>query len=107
MESLCVQPSYDAAAALLHGEAVALRPSPRERLRSLVAEIVARKSPDRSFSDDDTLSEIGVTSVDMVTLLFSVENEFCLEVPQQDITPDVFRSIATIDGLIRRLQPQA
>jgi acyl carrier protein len=80
--------------------------SPRERLRGLVVGIVARKAPVKPFSDDDTLAEIGVTSVDMVTLLLSVESEFGVEVPQHEITADVFRSIATIDSLIRRLLPQ-
>jgi acyl carrier protein len=81
--------------------------SPRERLHGLVVGIVAPKSPNRSFSDDETLTEIGVTSVDMVTLLLSVESEFGVEVPQHEITADVFRSISTIDNLIRRLLPDA
>jgi len=79
--------------------------SPRGRLRRLVIEIIDAKLPGKSFSDDDTLAEIGVTSVDMVTLLLSVESEFDVEVPQHEITPDVFRSITTIDSLIRRLLP--
>jgi hypothetical protein len=36
-----------------------------------------------------------------------LESEFDLEVPQQDITPDMFRSISTIDALVRRLLPQS
>jgi acyl carrier protein len=81
--------------------------SPRYRLRALVAGILTAKSQSRPFSDDDTLAEIGIASVDMVTLLLSVESEFDLEVPQQDITPDMFRSISTIDALVRRLLPQS
>jgi acyl carrier protein len=79
--------------------------SPRARLRALVAGILAAKSQTRPFSDDDTLAEIGIASVDMVTLLLSVESEFDLEVPQQEITADMFRSISTIDALVRRLLP--
>jgi acyl carrier protein len=79
----------------------------RDRLRALVANILATRSPARTFSDDDTLAEIGIASVDMVTLLLSLESEFDLEVPQQDITPDMFRSISTIDALVRRLLPQS
>lgn len=80
---------------------------PRERLRDLVAGILAAKSPAPAFSDDDTLAEIGIASVDMVTLLLSVESEFDVEVPAHEITADVFRSISTIDTLIRRLLPHA
>lgn len=79
--------------------------SPRERVRSLVATILAGKSQNRPFSDDDTLAEIGIASVDMVTLLLSVESEFDLEVPQQEITADRFRSVSTIDALVRQLLP--
>ena len=78
---------------------------PRQRLRRLVEGIVAAKRPVPPFSDDDTLAEIGVTSIDMVTLLLAVESEFDVEVPQHEITADVFRSIATMDGLIGRLLP--
>lgn len=88
-------------------DTAALGPSSRERLRGLVVAIVAARSPAKPFSDDDTLAEIGVTSVDMVTLLLSVESEFDVEVPPHEITADVFRSIATIDNLIRRLRPHA
>ena len=79
----------------------------RQRLRRLVDGIIAAKRPERPFSDDDTLAEIGITSIDMVTLLLAVESEFYVEVPQHEITADVFRSIATIDSLIRRLAPAA
>lgn len=77
----------------------------RERLRGLVDDILAAKSAAKSVSDDDTLAEVGIASVDMVTLLLSVEREFDIEVPTHEITGDVFRSISTIDSLIERLRP--
>jgi len=89
-----------------HGENVRGGPSSRDRLRKLVIGLLAAKRPATSPSDDQTLAEIGITSVDMVTLLLAVEGEFNLEVPQHEITADVFRSIATIDALIQRLVPQ-
>ena len=81
-------------------------PSTRDRLRGLVTEILAMRTPISSFSDNDTLAELGIASIDMVTLLFSIENEFGVEVPQYEITADVFRSISTIDALIQRLRPE-
>ncbi|HVY14540.1 MAG TPA: phosphopantetheine-binding protein [Rhodopila sp.] len=77
--------------------------SSRERLRELVAEILSTQSQITSFSDDDTLVEIGITSVDMVTLLLAVESTFNVEVPQHEITAETFRSIATVDALLGRL----
>jgi acyl carrier protein len=82
-------------------------PTARERLRGLVVGILPAEPPPPPFADDATLAEIGIGSVDMVTLLFAVESEFDIEVPQHEITADVFRSIATIDALIGRLQSQA
>lgn len=77
----------------------------RERLRGLVTDILATKSSARHFTDDETLAEIGIASIDMVTLLLSVEREFDVEVPTHEITADVFRSISTIDSLVGRLLP--
>lgn len=79
--------------------------SSRERLRDLVVGILAAQPQPKPFSDDDTLAEIGVTSIDMVTLLLAVESAFNVEVPQHEITADTFRSIASIDALIGRLTP--
>ena len=79
--------------------------SARDRVRGLVTGILATRHSVRPFSDDDTLAEIGIASIDMVALLLAVENEFDVEVPQEEITADVFRSIATIDALVRRLRP--
>jgi len=79
----------------------------RDRLRGLVDEILATKSAAKPVSDDETLAEVGIASVDMVTLLLSVEREFDIEVPTHEITADVFRSISTIDSLIRRLRAHA
>lgn len=81
--------------------------SPRDRIRGLVVGILAAHSPVRPFSDDDTLAEIGISSIDMVTLLLAVESAFNIEVPQHEITADVFRSVSTVDALIGRLVPLA
>ncbi len=68
--------------------------------------LLIERGIDAAYGDDDTLAEIGLTSTDMVALLLGVEAEFALEVPQEEITPDVFRSVATIDAMLRRL-PQS
>lgn len=92
------------ALAPIAGSGPADRPS-RERLRSLVAGILASNGSRPAFSDEDTLAEIGLASLDMVRLMLAVENEFTVEIPQADITPETFRSITTIDRLLQRLQP--
>ena len=77
--------------------------SARARLRAVVTEILAAHAIAAPFSDDDTLAEVGLTSLDMVKLMLAVENEFTIEIPQADITPETFRSVATMERLVGRL----
>jgi acyl carrier protein len=73
-----------------------------------VAEVVRRMLIERSISGtvtaDADLREIGLTSLDMVDLVLSVECEFDLQIPEAQITPANFRSIATIDALVNTLR---
>jgi acyl carrier protein len=50
------------------------------------------------------LREAGLTSLDMVSLVLSVESEFGIKIPEREITPANFRSIATIETLVARLR---
>lgn len=51
------------------------------------------------------LGEAGLTSLDMVNLMLAVEAEFDLEIPQEEMTPENFRSIETIERLVETLAP--
>lgn len=55
-----------------------------------------------AFPDDD-LRSVGLSSLDMVNLVLSVEAEFGVSIPDADITPAQFRSIATIATLVTAL----
>jgi acyl carrier protein len=39
----------------------------------------------------------------MVNLMLAVEGEFDLNIPQQEITPENFRSVSSIESLLERL----
>jgi acyl carrier protein len=73
-----------------------------------VSEVVRRMLIDRSIdgtvTPDADLREVGLTSLDMVDLVLSVECEFDLQIPEAQITPANFRSIATIDALVSALR---
>jgi acyl carrier protein len=71
-------------------------------LRGIVADLLKARNIHRDVGDDETLAEAGLTSTDMVALLLAVEAAFDVEVRQDDITPEVFRSIATIDTMLAR-----
>jgi len=56
-----------------------------------------------SLPSDARLSELGMSSIKMVNLMLAVETEFDLTIPQGEITPENFRSVATVEALIERL----
>lgn len=74
-----------------------------ERVAQLVRQLMARRSIDRLVDNDDVLSECGLSSLDMVNLMLAVETEFDIKIPDRDMTPSNFRSIAQIDKLVSAL----
>jgi acyl carrier protein len=77
--------------------------SPKERVVEVVHRLLAERSISRPVSSDDDLREVGLTSLDMVNVMLSVEAEFDLEIAEVDITPANFRSISTISSLVDTL----
>jgi acyl carrier protein len=73
-----------------------------------VADVVGRVLQARSIaqpvSPTADLREAGLTSLDMVSLVLSVESEFGIKIPEREVTPTNFRSIATIETLVARLR---
>ena len=74
-----------------------------ERVAQLVRQLMAKRSIDRSVGYNDVLSECGLSSLDMVNLMLAVETEFDIKIPDRDMTPSNFRSIAQIDKLVGAL----
>jgi acyl carrier protein len=70
----------------------------------VVSRMLAARSIERSLSADVDLRDIGLTSLDMVDLVLSLERELSLEIPETHITPANFRSISTIDALLATLR---
>jgi acyl carrier protein len=80
--------------------------SPKERVFNLVNEILERRSIHQTVSVDGDLREIGLASMDMVSLMLAVEAEFGLTISDADMTIENFRTIAAIDTLVASLQTQ-
>lgn len=74
----------------------------RERLIGLVEQLLATPI-EGAATYDRPLSEIGITSMEMVSLLLAVEVEFNIVIPQSDITPANFESLAAVEALVSRL----
>ncbi|TLY58576.1 MAG: acyl carrier protein [Gammaproteobacteria bacterium] len=73
------------------------------RLLGLVEKVLDRPGAGPSLAPEAALSELGVSSLKMVSLMLSVEVEFDLSIPQNEITPENFRSINSVEALVRRL----
>ena len=77
--------------------------SAKDRVAGIVVEILERRSVTQQVLPDDNLQNIGLSSLDMVNLMLSVEAEFDLKIPDTDMTPRNFRSISAIDSLVTTL----
>lgn len=75
-----------------------------DRIAGVVRRLLADHSIDRAVGPDDDLRQAGLSSLDMVSLVLSIEEEFDLMVPELNIMPSNFRSIAAIGRLVRSLR---
>ena len=74
-----------------------------DRLIKLVRELLgAGGALPQPFPLDQQLSDLGISSLKMVNLMLSVETAFDIMIPQADITPENFHSVATIRALVER-----
>ena len=81
--------------------------SVRDRLITMVGRTLANNSINRPFSINDQLVDIGLTSLDMVNLLFEVEAAFDVTIPTNELTTENFETIAVIEELMARLDVSA
>jgi acyl carrier protein len=80
----------------------------RGRVLTLIKAILEQNSIAVEVKPDSRLVDIGLTSMDMVNLMFGVEAEFDLTIPQSEITPENFQSIEALERMIvNQLQPEA
>jgi acyl carrier protein len=81
-------------------------PDTRHRVAELVRRLLAKRGIERTMGDDDDLAESGLSSLDLVNLMLAVESEFDLKIPERDMRPVNFRSIARIEALVASLMGQ-
>ena len=77
-----------------------------DRIAVLVRGLLAKRAIERPLGCDDSLAEAGLSSLDIVNLMLAVEAEFGLKIPDREMRPANFRSIARIDALVRSLTRQ-
>lgn len=81
--------------------------STADRIAELVRQILAKRGLTRAVDHHADLSEAGLSSLDTVNLMLAVETEFGVKIPDRDMTPANFRSIARIDVLVAQLRTSA
>ena len=74
-----------------------------DKIAAVVQRLLADHSIERQFFVEDDLRDVGLTSLDMASLVLSVEAEFELLIPERHITPANFRSVAAITSLVTEL----
>ena len=77
--------------------------APHERLLGLIERILEHKAGAAPLPREARLSELGMSSMKMINLMLAIEVEFDVAIPQSDITPDNFESIASVEALVGRL----
>ena len=72
----------------------------RDRILDLVKAILKQNSIAVEVDPESRLVNVGLTSMDMVSLMLGVEAEFDFTIPQSEITPENFQSVKTLELLI-------
>ena len=72
----------------------------RTQIVGIIEALLAKRGDATSVAVDQNLTEAGLTSLDMVNLMLAIEDEFEIEIPQRQMTPANFRSVATIESLV-------
>jgi acyl carrier protein len=79
----------------------------RDRIVSLVKSILEQNEIAADIAPTAKLVDIGLTSMDMVNLMLGVEAEFDFAIPQDQITPENFQSVETLERLVTSQLRQA
>ncbi|HVI67207.1 MAG TPA: phosphopantetheine-binding protein [Bradyrhizobium sp.] len=74
----------------------------RTRITALVKVILEQNAISAEVTPEALLVDVGLTSVDMVNLMLGVEAEFDFTIPQDEITPENFQSVETLQRMVLR-----
>lgn len=80
-------------------------PNSEARIFAIVTQLSSNPTLIARLEADQPLYDAGLSSLDMVNLMLAVEAEFDVEIPQEHMAPENFRSVAAIERLISALAP--
>jgi acyl carrier protein len=70
------------------------------RILVLVKSILKQNAITIEINPESRLVDVGLTSMDMVSLMLGVESEFDFTIPQPEITPENFQSVRSLERMI-------
>ena len=77
--------------------------SRQDRIADIVTRLLEQRMKAKRPGRDDDLRQAGLSSLDMVKVVLSLEQQFSVSIPEQAITPKHFRTIAAIDAMLENL----
>jgi acyl carrier protein len=77
--------------------------TPQEKVMAVLQRLLTERSITGMPSPDTNLLKFGLTSLDMINLVLSLEAEFDLVIPEGSITPKNLLSVSAICQLITKL----
>jgi acyl carrier protein len=80
--------------------------SVRSRLVGVVGALMQRRQLELPTSLDQSLRDAGLKSLDLVNMMLAVEDEFGIEIPQNLLSIDNFRTIRAIEELVAQVVPE-
>lgn len=75
-----------------------------DRIVELVRQAMPGQPALANLAADADLYDAGLTSMAMVKLMLAIEVAFDLAIPDADLHPDNFRSVAAVEALVTRLR---
>jgi acyl carrier protein len=75
------------------------------RISEIIHDLMRRRQLPPPTSIDQSLREVGLKSLDFVTIMMAIEDEFAIDIPQHELTLDNFQSIETIGRLVSGISP--
>ena len=79
-----------------------LRLAPAEVIKGVIDQLLAKKGRPPAGPERD-LREAGLSSLDMVNVMLAVEDAFDISLPQDEMTPENFRTANAIEALVARV----
>ena len=71
-----------------------------DRILALVRAILEQNAIAADVRPNSRLVDVGLTSMDMVSLMLGVEAEFDFTIPQSEITPENFQSVKSLETMV-------